>query len=298
MARPLKKGLDFFSVDCGFFRCPELRPARGRFGGIYASGIYLYIISEIYENGYYLKFDDVAYEDFILGAADSLGIKEGLVRQVLNFFLKRSLFDNTLFEEEKVLTSHAIQRRYQLAMKSRGTKKEVEVDSKYWLLEKSDTESYIKVTQNSSYSEKNPSYSEKNYSFSEEKHIKEKEKEKEKVKGKGKGKENELSAAVDAYEKNIGTISGTVAERINDWLKDVNVSLIIYAIEQAARYNKRSWSYIESILKSKYSAGVKTREAAESGTPKKAKDAGYELDDLAAMERRMRLERMAGSNEN
>ena len=69
-------------------------------------------------------------------------------------------------------------------------------------MEKTETESYIKVTHFESYSEKNPSYSEKNGSFSEEKHIKEK------VKAKEQGA---LARVVELLENSIGTVS----ERIN-----------------------------------------------------------------------------------
>ena len=105
-------------------------------------------------------------------------------------------------------------------------------------------------------------------------------------------KRMDFSAAVNEFEKNIGTITASVAERISAWLDDVDLSLILYAIEQAALHNKRSWIYIEGILKAKFGRGIKTRAAAESDSPKKTNNSSYELDDMAAAERKMRLERM------
>lgn len=296
MARPPKKGLDFFSVDCGFFHCSELRPARGKFGGIYASGIYLYIICEIYENGYFLKFDDITFEDFILGAANSLNVKEGLVRQALDFFLKRSLFDNKLFETDKVLTSHAIQQRYQLATKARGAKKAIEVDDRYWLLEKTETESYIKVTHFESYSEKNPSYSEKNYSYSEEKHIKEIEKEIEIESIKREKEKKSLSAAcanvLSLLENTVGTLSARACDEISSWLDECDVSVIEYAIEQAQTYNKRSFGYIRTIVNRCIKEKCTTRADCENTNKLQKDNSKYALDDMAAIERKKRLEKM------
>lgn len=292
MARPLKRGLDFFSVDCGFFHCPELRPARGRFGGIYASGIYLYFLSAIYENGYYIKFDDITYEDFILGASDTLGLEEGLVRQVLNFFLKRSLFENTLFEKDKVLTGHGIQRRYQLAMKTRGAKKVIEVDSRYWLLDASETESYIKVTNFQSYSEKNPSYSEKNDSFSEEKHIKEKEKEKVKEKVKAKAENGAYARVISLLENTVGTLSERACEEVSMWVDECDVSVIEYAIEQASLNNKRSFGYIRAIVNRCIAERRTTRADCENAPKARTDTSQYKMDDMAAIERKQRLEKM------
>ncbi len=60
----------------------------------------------------YIKAD----EDFLYIISDELGIDQNKVKQVLNFLLNKSLFDNTLFSSDKVLTSAGIQRRYQLGI--------------------------------------------------------------------------------------------------------------------------------------------------------------------------------------
>lgn len=101
--------------------------------------MYIYLLCEIYKQGYYIEVDD----DFEFILSDDLGIDQNKVKQVLNFLLKRSLFDDKLFNSDKVLTSAGIQRRFQIAVKERARKNPVEV-GRYWLLKKEDTEPFIK----------------------------------------------------------------------------------------------------------------------------------------------------------
>lgn len=61
-------------------------------------------------------------EDFEYIISDDLKIDQNKAKQVLNFLLSRSLFDNTLFQSDKVLTSAGIQKRFQLAVRERARK--------------------------------------------------------------------------------------------------------------------------------------------------------------------------------
>ncbi len=162
MARPAKNGLNYFPLDVDFFSDRKIRSIRANYGtdGI---ALYIYTLCEIYRGGgYYIKADD----DFIDLAAVDLGIAINEIRQILKFFCKRSLFDDTLFTTDTILTAASVQQRYQEAKKD--SKRDIFVDGRLWLLEKSETLGFIKVRPNSDYSEKKPSFSENNSSFSEE----------------------------------------------------------------------------------------------------------------------------------
>lgn len=188
MARPIKKGLDYFPLDVNFFSNKKIKVLKSRFG---ADGvvIYLYILCEAYkENGYYAKNDD----DFVDVVADDLNMSGEKVGQVINFLCGRSLLDSKLFVSDKVLTSHGIQTRFQSAIKSRAAKVATEVKEKYWVLSKNETLPYVKVTQNPNYSENNPSYSEKNPHYSEKNSIKESKVNKSKI---NKSKEDKSKSA-------------------------------------------------------------------------------------------------------
>ena len=179
MARPRKNGLFYFSFDTDFFYSDRrIRALLSRFG---SDGVVLliWIWTEIYRNtGYFLKWNDETIDN----AMADLGLAEGLIKQVMEFLYSRSLLTklSTLAISDTIITSPGIQKRYQEALK--GQKRDFEVISEIWLLEKEETASFIKVTQKQDFSEKNKSFSKKNASFSEKNCIKEKKVNKNKIK--------------------------------------------------------------------------------------------------------------------
>lgn len=97
MARPKKSGLSYFPLDTDFFDNDsriKILKARYRADGIM---IYVYLLCEIYKNGYYIQVDD----DLEYIIASELGVSVDKVKQVLNFLLKKSLFDSKLFSSDK-----------------------------------------------------------------------------------------------------------------------------------------------------------------------------------------------------
>ena len=124
MARKKQEGNRFFRMDADFFSDRKIKILKARYG---ADGIvlYLYLLCEIYKTGYYLQVDD----DFEYIISDDLNMDGNKVKQVLNFLLERSLFDDTLFQSDKVLTSAGIQRRYQAMVKARATKTPITAES-------------------------------------------------------------------------------------------------------------------------------------------------------------------------
>lgn len=155
MARPKSDGLSYFPFDVNFFSDKKIKSLKAHYG---AEGIvlYLYCLCEIYRDTYYAKIDD----DFIDCAADDLGFSVDKIRQIMKFFCKRSLFDDTLFTADTILTAKSVQRRYQEA--HRGSKRDFFVDAKLWLLEKFETLGFIKVRPVGGFSEKNDDFSGKN----------------------------------------------------------------------------------------------------------------------------------------
>ena len=157
MARPNQDGLLYFSFDTDFFyadkRIKRFHSKYGNDGLIF----YIYLLTEIYRNGYYISWDDESKED----AAADLSLKEGFIEQVLTYLASRSLLTMSILTNSvTIITSPGIQKRYQEAKK--GSKRIIEVDSEIWILSEQETASCIKVTKNQSNSEKNQSNSEKN----------------------------------------------------------------------------------------------------------------------------------------
>lgn len=166
MARPRKTGLDYFPFDVDFFSNKKIKILRARYG---ADGvaIYIFLLCEIYRNGYYIVWDN----DYKYVISDELNLSDGLIEQVLTFLVERSLLNSILLDSDTILTSPGIQKRYQEAVKKRVSKstEKIPVDSRLWLLKKDETQGFICNTQNQSLSEKKPNKSENNDSFSYEK---------------------------------------------------------------------------------------------------------------------------------
>ena len=97
MARKKQEGNRFFRMDADFSD-RKIKILKARYG---ADGIvlYLYLLCEIYKTGYYLQVDD----DFEYIISDDLNMDGNKVKQVLNFLLERSLFDDTLFQSDKTI---------------------------------------------------------------------------------------------------------------------------------------------------------------------------------------------------
>lgn len=63
---------------------------------------------------------------------------------ILGFFLEESLFDMGLFQSDKVLTSRQVQLQFQKAVKERAKKNTILIEC-FWLLDESETESFLKI---------------------------------------------------------------------------------------------------------------------------------------------------------
>ena len=127
MARPTKTGLDYYPMDVGFLRDKKVRLLRSEFG---ASSVLfvLYVLGKVYEgDGYFLAWD----KDELLLAADELRETPAYISEVLQGCLKRSIFDERVFQVFSVLTSAGIQRRYLRGCEKRDG---IAIFNEYWLL--------------------------------------------------------------------------------------------------------------------------------------------------------------------
>ena len=150
MARPVRNGLLYFPIDVDFFNDKKIKALKARYGG---DGIafYLYLLTEIYRNGYYITWD-MDSED---SAIADLNISEGFIKQVLTFLVGRSLLTSITTNSDTIITSPVIQKTYQEAIK--GLRRDIEVDPDIWLLNENDTAPFIKVTQKQGLYSKNHS---------------------------------------------------------------------------------------------------------------------------------------------
>ena len=126
MARPTKKGLDYFPLDVDFLSDLKVRRII-KACGKEAVHILVALLANIYrDEGYYVLWDD----DLAFLVADEVGTKEGTVEELVRKAVQVKFFDKDIFDKYSVLTSKGIQSRYILATKER---KKVELEYKYLL---------------------------------------------------------------------------------------------------------------------------------------------------------------------
>ena len=107
MARTLKKGLDFFHFDTSFYEDIKIRKLI-RYQGAQAVVVYQLILIRIYNEGYYLKWDD----DLPFIVAEVSHLEDKYVKEAIDFCIEIGLFDKDIFDTDKVLTSRGIQNRF------------------------------------------------------------------------------------------------------------------------------------------------------------------------------------------
>ena len=127
MARPFKKGLEYFPLDTDFLSNRKIQRLIQRYGcqGI---GIYVCVLCEIYgENGYFIQFDD----DFCFDIGFTLRLDEKLIREIVSFCVQIHLFDNEMLEQRQILSSEGIQKRFKEINKRnpRGVKLEFDLSA-------------------------------------------------------------------------------------------------------------------------------------------------------------------------
>ena len=140
MSRPLKEGLEYFSLDCRLD--DNITMIQNDFG-LKGFAIVVKLYQLIYgERGYYCEWNKNSLLRFLsvnhLGSCD-----ENLVGNIVASCIKRGIFSQEIYQKYHVLTSRGIQKRYFSAL-SRRTK--IEVRKEYLL---------VSVPQNAIFVDKN-----------------------------------------------------------------------------------------------------------------------------------------------
>lgn len=127
MARPIKQGLSYFPFDVSFFSDRKVRKIiRGCGPG--SPTILICLLCNIYEDqGYYILWD----EELPFDIADTVGVSEGAVKELINKAVNVDFFDKEMFEKEHILTSRGIQSRF---IESTRKRKDVTIKKEYWII--------------------------------------------------------------------------------------------------------------------------------------------------------------------
>lgn len=115
MARPTKKGLDYFPLDVNIFDNPKVAAISGEFQ-IKGEIVLIKLLCAVYRNGYYYEWSEMN-RAYLLRQLP--GISQGLLDQIVERLVRWGFFDKSLFDSSHILTSVGIQERYFAAISRR-----------------------------------------------------------------------------------------------------------------------------------------------------------------------------------
>ncbi|MCU7380478.1 DUF4373 domain-containing protein [Clostridiales Family XIII bacterium ASD5510] len=254
MARPLKDGIDYFPFDVGFLEDKKIRLIKGEFG-LKGVLVVIQLLCSIYkENGYFSTCDN---DDCILVAdAVGCGCDAKTIREVVQGCLRRSVFDNRVFETFGVLTSRGIQRRYLRAL---STRENIDIYKEYWLLDinnKKDVPASIskKITFKNVSLQNYDVYLQRNEDSLQKNPIKKsKEKESKVEESKNAG---DISKVFQTFDYCGFQINGYTRDELLELVDVYTDEWVLEAIKRAADRGKRTMGYIKGILNNWQIAGA------------------------------------------
>ena len=126
MARPTKEGLEYFPLVTNFEDKVILLIAEFGASGV---GIVVSLYQKIYNNGYYINWNDDSLMLF------SRYVNEEIMRvnTVITRCFDRNIFDKSLYKKHGILTSHGIQKQY-LKVCKEARRKQVRFIKEYCLI--------------------------------------------------------------------------------------------------------------------------------------------------------------------
>lgn len=108
MARPQKKGLDYFPFDVDFFFDEKIVAIAGEFG-IKGEIVAVKLLCAVYRNGYFIEWSEMLQMMLLRNLP---GISAELLNQIVKRLVLWGFFDKTLFDSANILTSRGIQNRF------------------------------------------------------------------------------------------------------------------------------------------------------------------------------------------
>ena len=131
MGRPTKQGLEYFSLDVRMFSDIKIRKLI-KYHNAQAVSVYLTLLCRIYEKGYFIEYD----KDLPFIISEDCGIEEDTIVSIIAYCVEVGLFDEGVYKQYKVLTSHGIQDRYVQACGK--TKRKLSSELPYMLVDVSE----------------------------------------------------------------------------------------------------------------------------------------------------------------
>lgn len=128
MARPLKEGVDYFSLDC--YMDDKIKMIQAEFG-LKGFAIVVKLWQTIYrEHGYYCEWNEE--KKLLFTSEEGADCGPGLINEIVQACIRRDIFSKKLFDKYQILTSRGIQKRY---LSITAKRKKAEMKKEYSLVE-------------------------------------------------------------------------------------------------------------------------------------------------------------------
>lgn len=128
MARPLKEGVDYFSLDC--YMDDKIKMIQAEFG-LKGFAIVVKLWQTIYrEHGYYCEWNEE--KKLLFASEEGADCGPGLINEIVQACIGRDIFSKKLFDKYQILTSRGIQKRY---LSITAKRKKAEMKKEYSLVE-------------------------------------------------------------------------------------------------------------------------------------------------------------------
>jgi DnaD/phage-associated family protein len=239
MARPIKEGLEYFPLDCDIDQDDKIALIEAQHGVI-GFGIVIKLLMKIYKNSYYYEWTEK--EQLLFSKRVNVDINE--INVIINDLIKWKFFDEDMLNNEKILTSSGIQKRYLAAV---GRRQKVQMLKKYLLLD----EETINVYKNLVIADINPNLEIVNVDISTQSKVKESKVKESKV-------NNNNSSLLSLYETlGFGTINPVTLADVELLEKDYTEVWVQEALKEANSNGKRNLKYVKGILKNWKTNGFK-----------------------------------------
>jgi DnaD/phage-associated family protein len=238
MARPVKEGLEYFPLDCDIDQDDKIALIEAQHGMV-GFGIVIKLLMKIYKNSYFYEWTEK--EQLLFSKRVNVDINE--VNVIINDLVKWKFFNEDMLNNENILTSSGIQKRYLAAV---GRRQKVQILRKYLLLDKET----INVYRNLVIVDINSNSEVVNVDIGTQSKVKES-----KVK---ESKENNNNSSLSLYEElGFGSINPVTLSDIELLEKDYTEIWVQEALKEANSNGKRNLKYVKGILKNWKSSGFK-----------------------------------------
>lgn len=273
MARPKKEGLDYFPLDVDTDQDDKIALIEAKYG-MTGFAVVIKLFMKIYKEGYFYKWGEKEHLLF----SSRVNVDINTVSDIVNDCIKWGLFNQNIYESEKILTSEGIQKRYMDAVTRR---KEVTFYQKYLLINPLDYVGNSKMNVfvihadgkrvNVNVNDSNGKHDDDSNPQSKVKESKGKKSKEKDLKNNDEELHTRNKSIIDKLLANNLISPGGLNETLNDDIADVfnkfgfedPGKVIDFGIKTAARGNGRTWSFVYKRLWYWKQQGVHTLQDAE-----------------------------------